>query len=240
MAGISTTFTFKTEGGQSPEKLVADIVDDVNPTVSDLLYVGQRHRSRVLQRTQRGVDFEEKAFAGYSTKRPYYWNPTAGKKGLSLNKRIAAVQRIMKKLSGRKTGYVRVFRESGKVVAEVRGHGDTIKFPSYAAFKQALGRTNVDLRGPRAPHMLQAIVVRVGATEIGNGLQSVPGDSTERASELRVGIYGPEAERASAHNTGTSRLPQRKFLGASDAEKGRMEADLVSRVLARIKKRFKS
>jgi hypothetical protein len=50
-------------------------VKDILPTEGDLLYGLQRQKSRILSRTERGVDANGRPFAPYSTRRPYYYYP---------------------------------------------------------------------------------------------------------------------------------------------------------------------
>jgi hypothetical protein len=77
--------------------------------------------------------------------------------------------------------------------------GGLLKVPSYAAFKfQALGRAVVDLFGHRAPHMLQALVVRLN----GSNVKTTPGvnDRKRPARQAALGFYGQEAARAKGNN----------------------------------------
>ena len=186
---------------------VMEAVDKAaKPTVGDLLYAGQRQRTRILERTARGVDVDEIAFKGYSTKGPYYYYP-----GKNAKNRRSAVTRAARKLG------VAVKGGPNRKGEKVTKNG--IKFPSYAAFKQSLGRTAVDLRGPSAPHMLQAILVKAAGIVLpgtdANQLNLFDTSSAEftndtYANEIVIGIYGDEASRASGHNTGAGRLPKRR------------------------------
>lgn len=193
------------------------------PTIGDLLYAGQRQRSRILDRTSRGVDFEEKAFHPYSTTGPYYFYPSKGAKN-----RASGRATFARKIGVGKTGITKV---KGGGTAERTRLG--IKFSSYAAFKAALGRGVVDLFGPWAPHMLQAMIVKVNGVLASDGAgessNSTPG------TEIVIGIYGSEAERASGHNQGTGHLPQRKFLAASEVDKDAVLNDIFARIMARVK-----
>lgn len=147
------------------------------------------------------MDVEGHPFAPYSTKGPYYYNPHAGRANTSAEQRRGAAKRLRKTLGEggvTRSGYLR--------------------FDSYAAFKRSLGRTNVDLTGPRAPHMLQALTVQA----TGN-------------TELRLGVYGAKAVLANAHNEGGRHLPQRKFFGASGADVREMAREIGERIAARLR-----
>lgn len=191
---VPLTITF---GGQ-PLEVLADKIERANVDVTDLRYALERQRSRILERTRRGVDLNGSTFAPYSTKGPYYYYPS--RLG-SAKSRSAAAARLGRKIGGTRTRL-------------------GIKFASYAAFKASLGRNVVDLTGPRAPHMLQAMVVR-----------------TKSGSEGTIGIYGSEADRAEGHNVGVpGRLPRREFFGWSASDEKDMVDDLEKIVAAKMEK----
>lgn len=174
------------------------------PTNADLLLVGNFLKDQILDRTERGLDADGRPFAPYSEKHAYYWNPYTGKDKTNWGAQNRSVNRMVQKLGGRtKTGIIRDGK--GKVLGQRSGTGTSIKFSSYGAFKRALGRGNVDLTGPRAPHMLQSLQVRVA-----------PG-----RSGVILGVYGQAAARAYAHQYGNpSRgLPQRRFIGATPEDR---------------------
>jgi hypothetical protein len=174
---------------QDPIQLIAETEKAVgSPRPEAFLYAGNRQKSRILDRTSRGVDVDEQPFAPYNSSRPYYWYPAK-----ELKNRNSARTRFFKKIEG----------------PTARKTTKGIRFDSYAAFKASMGRLVVDLMGARAPHMLQAFVVKVSG-----GL-------------LTIGIYGEEAERASAHNEGTKNLPRRHFFDASESDKTEMAADIL-------------
>jgi hypothetical protein len=214
--------TFRTSRGGDPVAHIKLLKKAVEITAEDLLYAGQRQRSRIVERTRAGVDVDKRPFHRYSTGKPYYYNPTGSQKGRSWESRQAAVTRIMRKIGGTakggKTPWI-VRSAGGKVVAEVRGAGDTIRFRDYATFKRWLGRSVVDLTGPRAPHMLQAIMTKV-----------------QGVKELILGIYGQKADIAQGHNEGANHLPKRHFFGASSADLKQMACDIGDRMAARMKR----
>lgn len=188
----------------------------IQVTAADAALVVNRQKTRILERTARGLDVEGRAFAPYSRKGPYYHYPTkAGGSSFTERQKKAAAGRLFRALkpggAPKWAGGMRKTR-TGKGLA----------FDSYAAFKRWLGRTAVDLRGPRAPHMLQALVVKVA------------GAGAAIVKEARIGIYGKEAARADGHQRGTGRLPKRKFLGASAADRKAMIGELMARIKARI------
>jgi hypothetical protein len=189
----------------------------VKITQADATYALERQRTRILERTARGVDYSGRPFAPYSTNGPYYYYPNGrvGTSKFSDRQNRAAASRLKRKLVAKSgtnaAGGIRLTRS-----------GKGIVFDSYAAFKAWLGRSVVDLFGPRAPHMLQAMLVKVGSGIVTEG---------------RIGIYGQEADRASGHQYGARRLPQRKFLGASVEDKEIVKADILKRIAARLTKK---
>lgn len=205
--------------GDQVVELFSDIEKSAMVTVGDLLYAGQRQKSRILQRTSQGLDWQGTAFAPYSLSGPIYYYPSA--KG----NRKAAAQRVARKLG--------VSRQ-GSEAAKRTGLG--IKFSSYAALKAAFGRSGVDLRGISGPHMLQALVARVNGILSQEEDGSSPRYDRTTASDpvIVLGVYGDEAERASGHQTGTKHLPQRKFLGANAKDQSQMIQDIVERVRFRL------
>lgn len=208
---------------KSPTKWFERFKSAVNPQNADLLMIGNYFKTATLERTARGIDVDGRTFASYSTKRAYYWNPYSGNKRQSgtRKKQNAAMNRMIKKLGGStKTGIIRD-PVTGKAVAHRSGTGTSIRFASYDAFKRSLGRSNVDLTGPRAPHMLQALTVRVA--EDGKG--------------VILGIYGEAAGRAKGHQNGNPArgLPQRKFLGATPEDRAHALRLLSAQVHGRIR-----
>jgi hypothetical protein len=191
-------------------------------TEGDMLYALQRQRAKILRNTEAGLDVEGKAFAPYSTKRPYYWYP-AGKVGkkrdeAEMKREKSNVGRAAKKLGGTKSR-----------------SGLGVRFESYDAFKRkGLGRSNVDLRGPRAPHMLQEIVTKTGGVALAANQQTAAGlyDNLAPVKSGTIGIYGDAAKRASGHNSEAGRpkgLPRRWFLGASAEDEKRFAGDIEKR-----------
>ena len=182
-------------GGQSLS-VIADKIEAAALTQADILYGLKRQKARILDRTARGVDLNGGAFAPYSTKGPYYYYPN---KGAKPGQRRASAAAFGKKIgAGTRTRL-------------------GLKFASYAAFKASMGRGVVDLLGPKAPHMLQAIVVK-----------------TDSASAGTIGIYGPEADRATGHNTGFGHLPKREFFGWGAGDDVEMMKDLDTIMSARL------
>ncbi len=181
--------------GQPVEVLISGLENAAKVTAADILYALNRQKTRILDRTSKGVDADGAPFAPYSTKGPYYFYP-----GRAAKNRRAAASRF-----ARKTGETRT--------------SVGVKYASYAAFKQALGRSVVDLMGPTAPHMLQAIVVRSGGGGQGT-----------------IGIYGNEADRAEGHNTGAGHLPKREFFAFGEQDTADITADIESLMSARLGK----
>lgn len=189
---LSVTF-----GGRTLASVALDVEKAGRMDETDMLYILNRQKTRILERTARGVDINGSPFAPYSTKGPFYYYPA---RGLGGRQRKAAAGRKARQLGGQRTRL-------------------GVKFASYAAFKAGLGRGVVDLLGPTAPHMLQAIVVAARGAD--NGI---------------LGIYGSEADRAEGHNTGFGHLPKREFFGFGASDEAAIQTDLDSIIGARLEK----
>jgi hypothetical protein len=219
---MSCTLTVR---GFAPEAMAAAVKRAIQPTVGDMLTAGQIIRANIRERTAQGLDLSGAAFAPYSTKGPYYYNPgTRGGKfrssGAAHEKRAA--RNMVRSLGGNGT---------------LSRTGRSIKFDSYAAFKAAFGRAAVDLMGIQAPHMLDAIVVRVGSTELAAAAADVGAmDGMGPADTVTIGIYDSDAVgRARGHNRGTRTLPQREFLGISEADARMALQAIGARIDARLR-----
>lgn len=202
------------------------------PTQADLLEIGNHQKTRIIERTDRGVDYLGNPFARYNSTRPYYYYPR-GRGGAKLNKsELTKLRRFAEKYGATTAADdigLRERAEAAKRAQKQLGGKRTIlgiRFESYEAFKfQGLGRTAVDLTGPDAPHMMGTIVVR---TEGG-----------EDAREVVIGIYDPEkGEIAEAHNEGLGNLPQRRFFDVSDADINEEVERIANRILARVTRDF--
>lgn len=177
------------------ERLIDELFEILQPTSADLTYAGNVIKSGILRRTEKGLDWQGKPFAPYSQNGPFYYYPAGGGSASS-------VSRTAKRIGG-----------------TVSRTGKGIRFESYDAFKRSLGRRGVDLRGPSAPHMLQAIVVQV------------------RGGIVYIGIYDEfAAAKADGHNRGANRLPQREFFEASDDDIAIIAADLAGMIVERGRK----
>lgn len=220
--------SFRTSRGGSPEVYIRELGKAATVRPEDCLMLGNHLKANVLDRTSRGVDVEGRAFASYSTKGPYYYYPTKlsargrrAKNVLSAYGRsghAAEAETLATEQGSRRRAAQRLHRKLGKEGTRTRVG---IKFESYAAFKRALGRFLVDLTGPRAPHMLQGLMVR----------------ALDGAVGFVLGIYGEPALRARGHQEGNPKcnLPQRKFLGATQDDRKSMLGLLSSVVHGRIK-----
>lgn len=181
----------------------------LQPRPEELLAAGHRQRTRIIDRTKRGLDWKGQPFAPYSTKGPYYYYPAHHSR--SERSRRKAASRIMRKIEKSKYGKGSRLTRSGL----------GIRFENYAEFKRSFGRSNVDLTGIRAPHMLQSIVVRT------------------QGSTIVIGIYDKrKADIASGHNQGIpGRLPRRHFFDISDKDKRLIKKDIVDQLEARLEGR---
>lgn len=246
MAGTNwnAKISWRTKTGEDPFRFVLRMGHKLRVTVGDALSMGMLLRTHVVERTQDGVDVDGNAFHPYSTNGPYYYNPSgqsgpkAGESEEAHAKREReAVKRLVRKVGGRLGGthQAELFSNTEPHISRT---GRTVVFPrGYAQFKEWLGRTNVDLTGPRAPHMMQSLHVRAGGVDVGPGEQRefAPDQLDTPASEFVLGIYGEPAARAAGHNSGENRyLPQRRFLGASDGDK----MDMLELTKARIRGRI--
>jgi hypothetical protein len=225
----------RTRGGMSLGETGLEIYRASLPTQGDLLFAVFGHKTDILERTSRGMDWQGKAFAPYSEKGPYYYSPGAkggGRGAAQVKREKGAATRAFRKLSGGLSA-------SRGTVSSKRGGtmrpsrtGRSLVFESYRAFKQwARGSGVVDLTGPSAPHMLQAMQVYSR-----NAPVAAPANDAEQATEVRLSIHGDEGGRASGHHFGNpnKKLPQRRFMGANDEDVRRIQARLEARRVARM------
>ena len=190
---------------QDPSAFFAKVQGRITPQTQDVELIAEEQKTRIIQRTARGVDVNETPFVPYSTKGPYIYYPGGRANRISSGglktKNLIAAKRFLSKINAGR----------GTPIGEITPGGG-VKFASYAAFKQALrGYTFVDLMGPRAPLMMASIL-----------------KITTGPLEVRLGIYDRQkALIAQGHNQGNSRLPKRTFFGISDADKTAMKARLA-------------
>jgi len=109
-------------------------------------------RDRILERTARGVDFEERPFVPYSERGPFYYYGGRSSSHLAYRKGVATKVLKATKKAGVKTS-----------------SGLGVKYPSYGVFKRALDGGGVNLRGPVGPHMLDQIEIRTNEMGIYDG-----------------------------------------------------------------------
>lgn len=215
MAGDSAC-TFAMSDGSSPIEFFARLDDSSRFREGDLRGVIEEYRTEVLDKTMyQGVDFEGNPFASYNDTRPFYYNPSPGG---TVKQQKGAVNRLLKR-----TGLVHEHLESSGRGAIASGGtpsrtGRSIRFASYGDFKRSLGRSVVDLLGPKAPQMLMNMVVQMSS-------------ETEGA----IGIYNePYASRAEGHNNGSGHLPRRRFFDITDARKDQMEQRMLDLIKGHI------
>lgn len=214
--------TLTPTGGGSMRDYIIRLKRGAKATTEDALTLALRGVSMILALTEQGKDYTGKPFAPYSTKGPVYVYPnSAGKAG---SKRQAAAQRFAKKL-GAENSFSR--SRIG------------LKFDSYADYKRSLGRSTVDLSGPKN-RMLRAIKVRCNGTELEQ--RAKPGFNQTPATEFTIGIWDEAlAVIGAAHNSGakTGRghkvtLPKRRFLDLSRASMLELERMLVAMQTGRL------
>ena len=206
-----------TDGGD-PVEFFAQLGEACEFRAEDLRATIEEYRTEILDNTMyRGVDFAGNPFVPYNEKRPYYYNPSPNG---TAKQQKGAVKRLL-----RKTGLVHEHFESvGKGAVASGGtpsrDGRTVKFASYGDFKRSLGRNVVDLLGPKAPHMLMSLVVRMFGSKEG-----------------AIGIYHEEfAKRAEGHNDGNGNLPRRTFLDITRARAEQMERRMLDLISGRIER----
>jgi hypothetical protein len=119
--------------------------------------------------------------------------------------------------------------------------GVGIRFDSYGDAKRSFGRgDSVDLFGlEQHTHMLNTILVKVGGEvdqdtdAIVNAPEATAMAKTTPTNDLRVGFYGPEADRARGNNEGAGHLPERHFFDANQQDIDLMGESIQARMLTR-------
>ncbi len=228
MSGV----TINTTGGGDVDHIVLSI-EDFEPTEGDCILAAQVQRSRLLRRTDNGTDFSGAPFAPYNRTRVFYYYPNG-----AVGKQRSATQ-----LTSAKSAVRRFANKVGRTKGAITRSKLGIRFNSYDDFKHTyLGRDQVDLRGPRAPHMLQEIVCRAGGTEVA-GTESLAASADESPqNEFTIGIYGEASDRAAGINSESRPrgMPRRQFLGSTE-EDNRYLTELISgRARERAQKRLGS
>lgn len=219
--------TFKTGSGGSPVAYMLSVEKAAQPTAGDLLYAGQRERTRILNRTTKlGVDVDGVTFQHYNTTRPYYDYP-GGRVGKTTTQRIASRNRDFRSVVNREDILHSVGRLHGAGAKKTRLG---IRYDSYQAYKfQGLGRAVVDLMGRNA-RMVRAVLVKVGAIQAQADIVVGPTAYPQPATSVTIGLYGEEAIRGSAHNEGVpGRLPRRHWFGANPQDLRAMEREILER-----------
>lgn len=235
---MSDFATFTGPGGGDPGASIhATIHALTTPTVGDLLYIGQAFRSRIRERTGRGVDVNGVPFQGYSTKGPYYFYPNrdvGSTRGVS-GTRSASQSQVNK---ARATAAAGRFSKTGKL-GQRTPFG--IRYESYAAAHAAHGRAGVTLYGLEShPHMLDSMLIKAGGNEVpasgdapdfGSPFTAFEGNTP--ATDLHIGFYGSEAARAKGNNEGNGKVPKREFFALNQEDLRLGEAALAERLEAR-------
>lgn len=209
-----------TLSGTPIQEVLIDLPGLLTVPAEDMRLAGEMARSAILERTAKGVSVSGVAFAPYNETTPYYYNPSRQRAAKQTGRFGTPLRRFTAKQEKASAGrLLSKLRKAGDSTA-VRGlSGGTIKFPSYAAFKRAFGRANVDLRGVAAPNMLDAIVV------------------TAEANEASVAIGGVSGRIARGHTTGNrpKGMPLRQFFGLSTDDRDNIRAVLLQKLVERIR-----
>ena len=216
--------TFLGPGGQDPITVVHNLELAFVPTQGDVLLAGQILRSRIVQRTQNGVDVNGAPFTPYESTHVFYFYPD-GHSGRTREQRVSQT-------AGR-------YAKTGKLGKRTPLG---IRYDSYAAAKAAHGRSNVDLFGMvQHPHMMNAMIVKAGGSELDMSADMLAGATDmdafsqhEPCSQMHVGFYGEEAGRAWGHNEGTKHLPRRHFFDASPEDWRIMGEAMLNRMCIRV------
>lgn len=209
---------FTGPGGQPISTWLNDLKSTLEITQGDLIFALGRQAERIRDRTCGGLDYREQAFAPYAADRAHYHNPSRGKAIQHASRQRAALRH-----AGRYGG------------TRTRG-GVTVKYKSYADFRNSQGVGAVDLGGMQGT-LIPAIQVYVGGLHDVDSALNVNMDSfPEPASEGSFGVYeGKEALIAEGHMLGQpGHLPQREFLGINDDDYNMMMEDIAMRVNARL------
>jgi hypothetical protein len=201
-------------------------------TVGDLLFVGEVYRSRIRERTFAGIDVNGAPFAPYANGKAFYFYPN----------RDSASGRTPAGRAARATAAKNRHAKTGRIgIRTATG----IRYESYAAAKAAHGVANVNLFGlEQHPHMLDAIMVRAGGSEVAGsvGLPSFGSEfeafeQNQPCTSLTLGFYGEEAARARGHNEGTSKLPPRQFFALNAEDLALGEKAIAQRMAIRARGR---
>jgi hypothetical protein len=252
---VASTFEIRTDRGSAIATLAREMVEETLPTKDDVLYALERQKARILERTARGVDFEGRPFAPYSTKGPVYYTPSSGSTAFARTRkqaklfpgvkipgfaevsesehkrRIAARDRFARKIAG-----TAGLKSVARAVAQAK------LFPSAAIRGLRFERTGYSLKFDSYADLKRALrrAGRVDLTGIRapHMLQAIVAKVQEQGRgqfDATLGIYGEEAARAEGHNEGNPRtkLPQRRFFDSSRQDIEDFYADLDARRAAR-------
>ena len=251
---------FKAVGGRDPEKVVVELIENALPTQGDLVSAAAQQRTRILKRTEAGLDVNGSPFPPYSTTGPIYID--IGRKGAqrTTKQKISAVQRLAKKV-GRpakvfkpnridkaRKRVARLGQKRERKPARLRKiagvtpiggitPGGLLKAASYAWFKIGfLGRRGVDLLGHRAPHMLHALVMRFAGGQRSGAVRVPLNAMKQLPGEVQLGFYGAEARIAIAHNQGRGSLPRRRFFGFGQGDTKFLADHIMGRIRQRLRR----
>lgn len=203
-----------------PDPISAQIVrvfESQRPNRAIARKVVEGQKTTIVERTNSGVDGQGNAFHPYSTKGPYYWSPDHH--GQTIKQRKASVGHYLRQTTkiGNLLAGTKAERSS---IGGVRSKtGLSIRFESYADFKQSFGRPNVDLFGIiNHPHMMNGIIIQ-------------PTTGTPDHLSIAMGIYSDDlSERASGHVEGARFLPKRDFWQTTEKDMDRMQRELEQAV----------
>lgn len=223
--GIFDSFTAgidSTKVGESMDEWLGDIIAPKLPTTGDIAYALLHQKTRILERTAQGLDYQGNSFEPYNTTRAYYYYAPS------------VVRQRTAKAASRERNRLH------KLIGKGERSGTTgIKFANYAEFKRAFNSSVVNLMGVDSPNMLGQIELRVNGSSF--TVDAIGGSHasslTSPASGLiTIGIYDTVSDKgklAAAHNRGLGHQPRREFFAVSRSDMDDILHDVYTRIRSR-------
>jgi hypothetical protein len=199
-------------------KLLFNSLTSFFPTAGDISYALYRQWQRIDKRTRRAQDADGRPFTAYNRTRPYYYYPGAkrGSKADQASLRNRAHVAMGFKGDRTKTG---------------------IKFDSYAAFHEAMGAPDVDLRFPviGMDHMMDDITLfGLGASSVRLRDQKPDFDDARPAPANMYLTFPVKGRLAAVHNAGEGRQPRREFFAFGNGDAEQVVEDIRLRMYKRV------
>ena len=198
------SITFRSNSGHTIDEFIASVEQATQVTPEDMRELAEIAKQGIQEQTLRGLDVDGAPMESYKDSGPYYYNPSTNG-----GKLAAPTAHLQRKVA--RQHFERLQRGGVKGIKLTSTH-TSIKFPTYAAFKEAYGSVVPDLYGIGEPHMLKAIDYRI--------------DGSDTAVLFIRGHE--ERPRAAAHNFG-DRVKERRFWGFNDNILGKFSAFFAGR-----------